>query len=71
MRLSSVFSRSGLAASGLSLAMLAAAAPALADGGPDGYREVFYPDGHPRLVKVKPDHPTPVDHLRASQVSTL
>lgn len=71
MRLSSVISRSCLAAAGLSLTVLAAAAPALADGGPAGHREVFYPDGHPRLVKTKPDRPTPIDHLRAADVATI
>jgi len=71
MRLSSVFSRSCLAAAGSSLVLLAAVTPSLADGDPGGYREVFAPNGHPRLVKVRPDHPTPVDHLRAAQVTTL
>ena len=71
MRLSTIFSRSCLAAAGLSLSLLAAAAPAFAGDGPGGYREVFYPDGHPRLVKAGRDHPAPVDHLRAARVTTI
>ena len=77
MRLSSVISRSCLAAAAVALALPAGMAPALASSRtpaadePPGYREVFYPDGHPRLVKAGTDRPPKVDHQRAAATTTI